>query len=296
MNRRSFLSIATASAIASISSRSSDAASRKTNSICLFTKPFNSLSFDELANQVAKLGFDGIEAPIRPGGHIEPEQVDEQLPKLVEALEKRNLKISIMTSDINDIEHPLTERVLRTAAQCGITRYRLKYFKYDPSCRVNDQLVLWKSKLHELAALNREIGIRGLYQNHAGRNTFGAALWDLAEVLQDIPPDEIAVAYDIRHATVEGGMSWPTTLRRIIPHVDTVYIKDFQWTENGVVNVPLGNGRVDPGFIDLLAESQFCGPISLHEEYLSHRDPSLVPQHFAAIRKDFDVLKKWLAN
>ena len=46
--------------------------------ICIFTKPFNSLSFDELADRIAELGFDGIEAPIRAGGHVEPEQVEDE--------------------------------------------------------------------------------------------------------------------------------------------------------------------------------------------------------------------------
>ena len=40
--------------------------------ICVFTKPFNSLSFDTLADRIAECGFDGIEAPIRKGGHVEP--------------------------------------------------------------------------------------------------------------------------------------------------------------------------------------------------------------------------------
>ena len=50
------------------------------NKICVFTKPFNSLSFDELADRIAELGFDGIEAPIRVGGHVEPDQVEDRLP------------------------------------------------------------------------------------------------------------------------------------------------------------------------------------------------------------------------
>ena len=55
--------------------------------ICVFTKPFNSLSFDELADRIAELGFDGIEAPIRRGGHIEPEHVADRLPALVDAMD-----------------------------------------------------------------------------------------------------------------------------------------------------------------------------------------------------------------
>jgi sugar phosphate isomerase/epimerase len=265
------------------------------NPICVFTKPFQSLSYDELADRVSELGFDGVEATIRDGGHIEPQQVPDELPKMVEALRKRDLEMTVMASSINDPDDPHTEPVLRTAAELGIRRYRMKYFNYDTGRAIERQLREWKSQLRDLAAMNAEFGIRALYQNHASSKMLGAALWDLAQVLDGIPTDRIAVAYDIRHATVEGGMSWPTTFRMIRPHVDTVYVKDFEWGEGTQpTNVPLGQGRVDPKFFRMLAESGFAGPISLHEEYLDHRPPELVPQHWAAIQQDFDTLKQWL--
>jgi len=265
--------------------------------ICAFTKPFNSLSFTELAERMAEIGFDGIEAPIRRGGHIEPPAVPDRLPELVEALAQQGLEITVMTSDINDPTDPLTERVLRTASMLGIKRYRMKYFKYDSSRSIEDQLADWHAQLKDLAAMNHEFGLRAVYQNHAGNGYLGAPLWDLDRVLEDVSPDDVAVAYDIRHATAEGGMSWPTTFRMIRPHVDTVYVKDFAWqSQRGrPVNVPLGEGRVDPKFFDMLKASGFTGPISLHEEYLDHRDPKLVPDHLAALKADLATLKDWLA-
>ena len=61
-------------------------------------------------------------------------------------------------------------------------------------------------------------------------------------------------------------------------------------------NVPLGEGNVNPRFFRMLADSGFTGPISLHEEYLDHRPPELVPQHLAAIEHDFATLKAWLSQ
>ncbi len=264
------------------------------SSICVFTKPFNSLSFDELAARIGELGFDGIEAPVRKGGHIEPAEVDDKLPRLVAALAKRNLKITVMTSDINDPSDPETARVLRVAAGLGIRRYRMGYFKYDLSKSIVDQLNQLRPKFHELAAMNRDIGIQALYQNHAGVNTVGAPLWDLNYLLDGIDVNEIGVAYDIRHATVEGGKSWPTTFNLIRPHIDTVYVKDFAWEGKKVVNVPLGSGNVDRDFISMLAKTEFQGPISLHEEYLDHKTPELVPDHLAAIKRDLATLRTWL--
>jgi sugar phosphate isomerase/epimerase len=221
-------------------------------------------------------------------------EVEDRLPELVEALGKRNLEITVMTSDLNDPDDPLTARVLRTAATLGIRRYRMKYLTYDLQRSVSDQLNEWRPRLRDLAAMNHEFGIRAVYQNHASNRLLGAAIWDLKQVLEGIPVERIGVAYDIRHATVEGGMSWPITFNLIRPHIDTVYVKDFRWTEERPENVPLGEGRISPRFFQLLADSDFRGPISLHEEYLDHRQPELVPEHLTAIQQDLQTLKGWL--
>ena len=230
-HRRQFLLASAATIAASqLNFNSAFAATKKRdNKVCVFTKPFNSLSFDELADKIAELGFDGIEAPIRSGGHIDPEQIEELLPSLVEALKKRGLEINVMTCDVNDPNDPLTRKVLRTAATLGIQRYRMKYVAYDPDQPIRRQLQNWNAQFRELAAMNHDFGIRGLYQNHAGAKNLGAVIWDIREVSKGIPPTDIAVAYDIRHAMVEGGQSWPVTFRMIQPHIDTVFVKDYRW-------------------------------------------------------------------
>ena len=296
LSRRRFLATTTALSAASVSSHAIAVTPNLQNTICVFTKPFNSLSFDELAEKVAEIGYGGIEAPIRKGGHIEPQQAPDKLPQLVEALAKHNLEITVMASDINDPNDPLTERMLRTAATLGIKRYRMKYVHYQANESIEPQLSAWHDQFVDLAAMNHDFGITGLYQNHAGRNYMGAALWDLNQVLEGINPTDIAVAYDIRHATVEGGNSWPITFRMIRRHIDTVYVKDFVWEGRKVKNVPLGEGLIRPEFFDMLAKSDFQGPISLHEEYLDHRQAELVPQHLQAIRRDLDKLKQLLSR
>jgi sugar phosphate isomerase/epimerase len=298
LDRRTFLRAA-ALGVASGSQLSSPLleaapAVKATNEICVFTKPLQSLSFDDLAERISELGFDGLEAPIRVGGHIEPEEVPDRLPGMVEALKKRGLKITVMTSSINDAHAPLTERIIETAAKLGIKRYRMQYLRYDKNKPIQKQLDEWRPRLKDLAAMNKQYDIMAVYQNHAGNGYLGSALWDLQRVLDGIPPDQIGVAYDIRHATVEGGMSWPVTFRMIQPHLNTVYVKDFVWDKLKPKNVPLGEGRIDRLFFKMLAETGFRGPISLHEEYLDHRKPELVPQHLAAIKQDFATLKGWL--
>ncbi|HIE98153.1 MAG: sugar phosphate isomerase/epimerase family protein [Fuerstiella sp.] len=297
INRRAFVASGAACSLAAVASSgmSYQKDSKNKHEICVFTKPFQSLSYDELAEQTAQLGFDGIEAPIRDGGHIEPAVVPDELPKMMEALGNQNLKMTVLTSSINDPADSLTEKVLRTAADLGIRHYRMKYFKYDESRPIPGQITEWQKRLKDLAAMNRQLGITAVYQNHAGRNYFGASLWDLHRGLEGIDPNHVGVAYDIRHATAEGGMSWPVTFQLIRPHIRIVYVKDFVWHEKKPGNVPLGQGRIDPTFFLMLAKSGYTGPISLHEEYLDHREASLVPAHWKAIREDMKTLQSWLS-
>jgi len=172
----------------------------------------------------------------------------------------------------------------------------MRYFSYDLKQPIEKQLNEWRPKFIDLAAMNKEMGITAVYQNHAGSKNLGAVLWDLPIVLNGISPKEIGVAYDIRHASIEGGMSWPISFQRILPHLDTVYVKDAKWIGKKATNVPLGQGIVDQKFFKMLKAANFSGPISLHEEYLDHRKPELVEDHLTAIKQDFEVLQNWLAN
>ena len=294
LNRRQFL--ASAAAAAAFPWLGSPQAATASHPLCVFTKALQSLSYDQLASRIAALGFSGIEAPIRTGGHIEPEEVREELPKMVTALKKHGLEVTIMTSSVNSVSQPHTETTLRIAAELGIRQYRMQYFTYDADRPIRQQIREIRGHLQDLAALNLELGIQGLYQNHAGERYFGAGLWDLEQALRGIDPAAIAVCYDVRHATVEGGQTWPITFRLLRNKIAALYAKDFTWgTGQGPQNTPLGWGRVNyPRFFEMVKESGFRGPISLHVEYIDHRDPKRVPEHLAAMGRDLETLKTWI--
>lgn len=258
---------------------------------CAFDKFLRTLSNDELADALASSGFSGVEATVRKGGRIEPERVEDELPPLVEALAKRNLQLSVMTTEINRADDPTSQKVLSTAAKLGVTRYRLGWFKYRDDRPIQDQLTEFARPVHELAALNRELGLTGLFQNHAGRQYVGATIWDLYSLIREIPVQEIAVAFDVRHATVEAGLSWPNLYRLIQPHIGALYMKDFDWSGRRDKHVPFGSGRVDPFFFESIRCDGFSGPISIHIEYL----PRGSAQHnLEAIRRDFAAVKELL--
>ncbi len=117
-----------------------------------------------------KIGWDGIECPVRPKGQIEPERAPDELPRLVEALKKRGKELTIMTTAITSVSQPHTEQLLRTVAKLGIRRYRLGFLKYDLTRSIADQLTEIGARLRDLAAFNMELGLQGGFQNHSGRD------------------------------------------------------------------------------------------------------------------------------
>lgn len=300
-DRRAFLTTAASAATSTLLSTtalSAPANARRKNTLCAFTKHLQGLGYDQIADIAAQAGLDGIEAPVRPGGHVEPERVEEDLPKLAEALKKRNLEITIMTSGVNEVSaEQHTEKVLRTAAKLGVKRYRMLYFKYDLRKPILPQLDEWRPKIKDLVQLSSEIGIQPLLQNHSGKDYFGAPVWDAFSIMRDFQPAEFSFAFDIYHATVEGGLSWPLDLALVGDHLGAVYFKDPKWIGRGKAEgVPLGEGQASPDFAKTLLKKNFGGPVSLHTEYMKGdtKDPAFLKASLEAFQRDLKVLKEWM--
>src|SRR5215210_1099702 len=102
VSRRAFLAhTAAASAVAALApSVFSAAASQGRFKIIAFSKPFQSLGPSETAALVADVGWDGVEMPVRKGGQVTPENVEDDLPKFVEALRAQGRELSIATTDV----------------------------------------------------------------------------------------------------------------------------------------------------------------------------------------------------
>ncbi len=260
-----------------------------------FSKPFQTLAPEPTADTVAEIGWDGIECPVRAKGQVLPERVEEDLPKFVEALRQRGKTIHLITTDVKNVAQPLTQKVLRTAARLGIKRYRLGFWKYAKDKPIPAQLDEIRAELRDLAALNRELGLQAGFQNHSGADYVGAPVWDLWQLVRDLDPKHMGACFDIGHATLEGGYSWPIESRLIESHLTAVFVKDFAWQkgEKGwkAEWCPLGEGMVNKAFFAWLKKSSFNGPICQHHEY----DHGTGQPMIAKMQHDLRVLREWLA-
>lgn len=266
------------------------------------------LSYADTAKLIADAGYGGIDYTVRvPQGHVLPERVKEDLPRAIDAAHAAGLKVEMITTEITSARDPHAETLVRTAAKLGVKCYRLGYWNYDAKLGIAGTLEKMKPVRKELAALNASVGIHGAIQNHSGVRV-GSAVWDLYELLRDIDPNALGLQHDIRHATAEGGQSWPVALKLLHPWIRCTDIKDFKWQQSPgravVEDVPMGEGIVPlDAYFKLYRELNMSGPMSVHFEYSPFEKPPkpLTPdaqraQFAAPMKRDFGILHAIMAR
>ncbi len=237
----------------------------------VFSKHLQFLDYQDMAAVARDIGFDGVDLTVRPKGHVLPERVETDLPKAIAAIRKAGLAHTMMTTAVGNASNASDRKVLETAAANGVRFYRMTWLAYPKDKNIPDAVAEFQQIIRDLSLLNKQIGIVGAYQNHAGLRA-GASIWELYDMVQKADKTSMGVQYDIRHAMVEGGLSWQNGLRLIRPEIKTIAIKDFVWAKKDgvyvVQNVPLGEGMVDfKKYFTQLKEYGINVPVSMHFEY-----------------------------
>lgn len=303
MHRRHFL----ASALGSVAAATAAVAAPVKLKLSVFTKHLQFLTKpEELADAIASMGFDGADVALRKGGSIEPARAKEEFPSLVKALRDRKVDVPMITSDIVDAATPHAEAVLQILRDQGIRYYRWGGFKYDYAQPLAAQIEAAKPRVAKLAELNRKYGVCAIYHTHSGLNQLGASIWDLHELLRGHDPAQVAINYDVGHATVEGGYGgWINSFHIAGAHLRGIALKDFVWTRDKKTNAPrpqwcpIGQGMVQFGeFFRMLAVRGYNGPVQVHYEYPlggaeTGKTSIAIPKDevFAAMKKDLAVLR-----
>lgn len=237
----------------------------------IFSKHLQFLDYKSLGKKANELGFSGVDLTVRNKGHVLPEKVKQDLPKAIEDIKSGGSTCRMMTTSVENINHPLDRDILETASKCGITYYRSNWFKYSKNLSMVESLLKYNKQVQDLAIMNRELGLIGCYQNHAGTH-IGASFWEIYQLMEGVDSTGFGVQYDIRHAMVEGFNSWKNGLKLLKPYIKTIVLKDFRWEKINeiwkVVNVPIGEGVVDfDSYFKLLKKYHLKPPVLLHLEY-----------------------------
>lgn len=273
--------------------------------IAIFQKVFEGLSYQELAQAISQIGADGIEATIRKGGYIQPAKAADEVPKLVEALKAQGKRIVIAATSVARADDPESAKVLKVLKSVGITHYRMSHYEYDLSRPILAQVKNFAAQARELAALNAEVGIQGLYQNHSGSSVskgyLGALGVDVAMMLDGIDPNWLGLAFDTRHLCKDTGSSWHTALAACKPHIRSIYVKDGSWIGprgDQYKDVPLDTGFVNQTVFNEIRAGMSPVPLCIHMEWLGYRvfKKEEIPSAIDAHQRDIAALRRWLAS
>ena len=268
--------------------------------ITIFSKIYQELklNFEQAAELTADAGLDGIDCPVRPGGEIDPERAADDMPRYAEALRKRKTDMLLLTTGILGVSSPHTEEILRTAKKLGIRYYRLGQWFHkagEPEAKLVGEI---KAQLKDLAALNKEIGVCAMFQNHSpGKiKIAGGDLGELYEIVKDFDPDQIGVAFDLGHALVVHGNDWLPHFEKLKRHLSVAYVKDAKL---GARFVPFGQGDFSQtDYFTRLKRMGYRAPFSVHIEFdWSEKGKNKTRTALLkALKESAGVLRQWLAK
>jgi sugar phosphate isomerase/epimerase len=220
------------------------------------------------------------------------------LPQYAAALNKRGLQLPLLTTAILSVSSPHAEEILRTAKKLGVQYYRLGFVNTQTDAPPGRQVREIRAQLKDLAALNKEIGIGAIFQNHSpsGRSYIGGDLSELYDIVKDFDPAQIGVAFDIGHALVVHGDDWRRHFEKLKSHLKVAYVKDVT---RGGRWVPFGQGDIaSTGYFKLLKQLGYRAPVSMHIEF-DWTDGGKAKMRAAlakALQQSGQVLRRWLAT
>jgi L-ribulose-5-phosphate 3-epimerase len=312
VSRREFLLASSATAMASAVALSTwpalptQAAARGPfrGTLCLFSKPVPQLSWRELAQSAKQAGFDGIDLTVRPEGHVLPERAATDLPQAVAAIRAEGLEVPMISTALVSAADPTAEPILETASKLSIPYVKPGYYHYK-LVNVLEERNQAERKFRGLVELAKKYQVQIGYHNHT--DYVGAAIWDMAPVIESLDPRWCGFYFDLGHAAVDlGENGWKVATNLVIPRLKMVGAKDFVWKQVGPhrwheETCPMGQGIVPwRQFFSILAQSNFHGPISLQDEYSIPGaadnqgiavSRAAVPQVMAAAKANLDFLK-----
>jgi sugar phosphate isomerase/epimerase len=244
----------------------------------LFTDNLADLSIPACFDAAGKIGFDGLDLTVRPGGHVKPENADRGLAEARKAADAAGMSIDMISTAVSDVTSPHAESIFAAASHYGIRTIKLGYWKYEPFGTAARQIEQTRARLAGIVRLARKYQVLPCIHIHSGRSPVASGPL-LYMLLEEFKPGEVGAYVDPMHMTVEGGNGgWEIGLDLLAPWVSLVGVKNFRWdaTERDrfgqqrfrTTYTPLADGQAPlPEFVTRLRELGYDGTYSLHSEY-----------------------------
>ena len=235
--------------------------------ITVFSKPWK-FALPELAVHIAKLGFDGVELPVRPGYPVTPDNVDVELFRAVRILGDHGLKIA-------SIAGPTDEKTLAACAEAQIPLIRICVGMRPGEGYMDGERRLQTDFDRLVPHLDR-YGVTLGIQNHCGDRDVCNAM-GLRHLIERFDPRHIAAVWDAGHNGLEGEAP-ESALDIVWSHLAMVNLKSACWRKREATRdqgavwevywTTAKDGRANwPRVIAELRRRQYRGVVCLTAEY-----------------------------
>lgn len=277
--RRVLQAIAAAPAVAALGGGRADEPERRGPTLALVSRHLQWTDWRSGLEVAREAGYPGIVWTVRPGAHVEPENVARDLPEIVETTRAAGLEVPMIITAIGNVRAPHVERMLETFAGLGIARYRASTPRYDYGRDFEPQFDEIRRDLDALAELNRKHGTIACFHTHSNAGSVGGSGWDLWMLMKDIDPRYIGINFDVAHITARSGNGWQDIAHAARAHIQSLSLKDVRaWVRTADARpgewpwvrefVPPGEGMVDfDRFFSFFRATGFTGPIEVYHEY-----------------------------
>jgi len=160
----------------------------------VFTKPWKTQSIEEIGEFLSRLGFDGIEFPLRPGYQVEPQDAEKGLPELVKKLDAFGLKVTSVASTTD-------EKVFAGCAEAGIPIIRIMA-GVDLERGYLTCVEEIKRDLEKVVPLCEKYGVKVGIQHHCGPMVSNSM--ELKHLVDSFDPKHIGAIWDAAHSALAG--------------------------------------------------------------------------------------------
>jgi sugar phosphate isomerase/epimerase len=163
--------------------------------LSIFTKPWKTLSIPQLAEKVHKLGYTGIELPVRPGYQVEPETIGKLLPGAARELASAGVKICSVAGNTD-------EATIAACAEAGVPVIRTMARIPEGANYLEAEAAIKREYAALVPALDRS-GVTIGVQNHFGN--FVPNAHALLRLIEGFDPEHVAAVWDASHEALAGG-------------------------------------------------------------------------------------------
>jgi len=233
----------------------------------VFTKPWK-MSLPELAEHISRLGFDGIELPVRPGYQVEPESV-ERLPAAARQLAEHSVRIY-------SIAGPTDERTIAACAEAGVPTIRICVSIGQDGYLATEARV--RREFDALLPLLEKCGVQIGVQNHCDYCVTSAL--GMLHLIEDYDPRCIGAVWDVAHCALDGEMP-EIAIDVLWSHLCMVNFKNAFWERANGPEAPYARWRSYwttgrrglaswPRTAELLKARNWQGVACLTAEYSDH--------------------------